>query len=53
MMIDPHWNATCANDHRYKDIILDIYSPQAVNIEHVEDLEGLAHLAKTLKTHAQ
>ncbi len=51
-MIDPHWNATCANDSRYKDIILDIYSPQAVNIEHVDDLEGLAHLAKTLKQHA-
>lgn len=52
-MIDPHWNATCTNDHRYKDIILDIYCPQAVNIEHVEDLEGLAHLAKTLKHHAK
>ena len=51
-MIDPHWNATSENDNLFKDVILDIYGPEPVQIEHVEDLEGLALIAKTLKVHA-
>lgn len=31
-MVDPLWNASAENDFLYKQVLIDIYGPEAVTI---------------------
>jgi len=31
-MIDPIWNSTVSNDEAYKEVMIDIYAPDQVNL---------------------
>ena len=32
IMIDPVWNETVENDERYRQVLIDVYGPMAVNL---------------------
>ena len=36
-MIDPIWNSTSENDQMYKEILVDIYAPDSVNLTQIDD----------------
>jgi len=40
-MIDPLWNETTVNDKRYSDVLVDIYAPQEVDLDLIEDEVGV------------
>lgn len=40
-MIDPLWNETILNDDMYREVLVDIYAPEAVTIDAVEDAKGM------------
>ena len=48
-MIDPIWNSTVHNDDIYKEVMVDIYAPDQVNLSQVEDDHGMQILARALK----
>ena len=48
-MIDPLWNETIENDDMYREVLVDIYAPEAVNLDQVEDAKGIKYLEKALK----
>jgi len=48
-MIDPIWNNTVHNDDIYKEVMVDIYAPDQVNLSQVEDDHGMQILARALK----
>ena len=48
-MVDPVWNASSENSLDYKQVLIDIYGPQAVNIGFVDDATGMKCLSKALK----
>jgi hypothetical protein len=53
VMIDPIWNE-CANKHaEFKNVHLDIYSTQQVEIEPIDDYTGITCLASMLKNYAK
>ena len=49
IMIDPLWNDTVDNDDMYREVLIDIYAPETVSIDQVEDERGMQYLAKALK----
>ena len=49
IMIDPLWNDTVDNDDMYREVLIDIYAPETVSIDQVEDARGMQYLAKALK----
>ena len=48
-MIDPLWNTTVENDDMYREVLIDIYGPEVVDIDQVEDSKGMEYLAKAFK----
>ena len=40
-MIDPVWNGTTDNDDLYREVLVDIYAPEAVDLTQVEDATGM------------
>ena len=46
IMIDPLWNETILNDDMYREVLLDIYAPESVTIDAVEDAKGMQYLVK-------
>lgn len=36
-MIDPIWNTTVDNDPLYKEVLVDIYAPDSVNLSQIDD----------------
>ena len=40
-MVDPIWNATADNAEEYKEVLIDIYGPRAVDVSPVSDAEGM------------
>lgn len=40
-MVDPIWNASANNDEKYRDVLVDIYAPELVKIQPIEDFAGL------------
>ena len=36
-MIDPVWNSSVKNDEEYREVMVDIYGPDTVNLTQVED----------------
>lgn len=48
-MIDPVWNACAEAQPLYKDVIIDIYAPEAVEMTQVNDDLGMQVLCRTMK----
>lgn len=40
-MVDPIWNSSAANDEMYKEVMIDIYGPESVNLNQVSDEDGM------------
>ena len=40
-MIDPVWNGTTDNDDLYREVLVDISAPEAVDLTQVEDATGM------------
>lgn len=51
-MIDPVWNDTVLNDESYREVLIDIYAPESVNLNQVTDDVGMQYLARALKNAA-
>ena len=51
-MIDPVWNGTTDNDDLYREVLIDIYAPQAVDLTQVEDATGMQVFSRALKSAA-
>ena len=49
VMIDPVWNSTVQNDEMYREVMLDIYGPEGVNLSQVSDEMGMQIFARALK----
>ena len=52
-MIDPLWNQTIENDAMYREVLIDVYGPEAVALDVLEDAKGMEYLAKALKDAAK
>lgn len=52
IMVDPLWNESANLDRCYKEVMVDIYAPEAVYIDQVDDAPGFELMAKALKRHA-
>ena len=48
-MIDPVWNEAVDNDPNYREVLVDIYGPDAVSLSQVDDSVGMQVLARALK----
>ena len=48
-MIDPLWNTTVENNDLYREVLIDIYGPEVVDIDKVEDSKGMEYLAEAFK----
>ena len=48
-MVDPVWNESAKNNLEYKQVLIDVFAPQAVNIGFIDDITGIECLAKALK----
>ena len=40
-MIDPVWNSTVENDELYREIMIDVYAPESVQLNQVSDENGM------------
>lgn len=49
VMIDPLWNETTENDPMYREVLLDIYAPESVDLDQMSDDKGMAVLEKAMK----
>lgn len=45
VMIDPMWNDSSENSALYREVLIDIYAPEAVTIDAVDDSRGMEYLA--------
>ena len=52
IMIDPLWDETTFNDEAYRDVLVDIYCPQQVNLAQIDTKLGIKILVKSLKSFA-
>lgn len=48
-MIDPIWNDTANNHPNYKDVLVDIYGPESVDLQPLTDEVGMQYLVRALK----
>ena len=48
-MIDPVWNASAEANPAYKDVLIDIYGPEGVELSQVNDDLGMQVLCRALK----
>ena len=53
IMVDPMWNKSAENDRLYREVLVDIYCPEAVALDQVEDARGMQYFAAALKHHAR
>ena len=44
-MVDPLWNDSIENDEMYREVLVDIYGPETVDIDQVDDATGMRYLA--------
>ena len=49
VMIDPLWNDFTNNDPMYREVLLDIYAPESVDLDQLSDQKGMAVLEKAMK----
>ena len=40
-MVDAYWNETSNNDSMYKEVLLDIYGPEKVQLDQVDQYRGM------------
>ena len=52
-MVDPIWNESAELNEAYKDVLVDVYAPEIVDLELVEDATGIHFLEMALKDAAQ
>ena len=52
-MIDTIWNKTADFDPSYREVLVDIYAPEVLDIEPVDDKDGLKVLERAMKHAAQ
>lgn len=48
-MIDPIWNESAEHNEDYKEVLVDVYAPENVDLEPVDDQMGMMFLASALK----
>jgi len=48
-MIDPIWNETADFDPSYKEVLIDVYAPEVLDIVPVDDNSGLKVLERAMK----
>jgi hypothetical protein len=48
-MIDPVWNETADNSADFRQVLVDVYGPEAVNLTQIEDNVGIQYLVRALK----
>ena len=48
-MVDAYWNETSNNDSMYKEVLLDIYGPEKVQLDQVDQYRGMQILEMALK----
>ena len=53
VMVDPLFNETAENDPMYREVLVDIYAPETVNIDQVSDEKGLVCLERAMKNAAK
>ena len=53
IMIDPVWNEEADNDNSYKEVLVDVYAPEQVELKQVDDFVGLKIFAAAAKNVAQ
>ena len=53
VMVDPLWNETAENDPMYREILVDIYAPETVNLDQVSDEKGMQCLERAMKNAAK
>ena len=53
IMVDPVWNEEAENDEQYREVLIDVYAPENVELRSVSDEDGMQILAKALKNAAQ
>mmetsp|Transcript_2732 Transcript_2732/g.3760 ORF Transcript_2732/g.3760 Transcript_2732/m.3760 type:complete len:180 (-) Transcript_2732:112-651(-) len=49
LMIDPYWNETSTNDTMYKEVLVDLYGPESVQLEQVSYYVGIQKLTEAMK----
>ena len=47
-MVDPIWNEESDNDEAFREVLIDVYGPEAVEIKTVPDEQGMKLLARSL-----
>ena len=52
-MVDPLWNKTAENSRLYKEVLIDIYAPESLRIDTVEEAEGIQCLVEAFKDAAR
>jgi len=52
-LIDPSWNASADLSRDFKQVLVDIYCPEAINLHAVTDQTGIKLAEKTLASVAQ
>ena len=53
VLVDPLWDESTDNDEAYKEVLVDVYAPQSVNLTQVDDKVGIKILQKALKNVAE
>ena len=52
-MVDPIWNHSSELSEDYKEILVDVYAPEIVDLETIDDQAGIMFLEQALKDAAR
>ena len=52
-MVDPVWDPSAELSEEYKDVLVDVYAPESVSLEQIDDSIGMAFLQSALKEAAK
>jgi hypothetical protein len=53
VMVDPIWNASASSDKLHKNVLVDVYCQDRIEIEPIDDNTGMKALELILKNFAQ
>ena len=48
-MVDPIWHESAEFDPSYREVLIDVYAPEVLDIEPVDDYDGLKVLERAFK----
>ena len=52
-MIDPVWDPSATLSPEYQEVLVDVYAPEIVDLEAIDDQAGMMFLASALKDAAR